>query len=166
MMPAACALLGLSLTMAGCGTGNASSLGSPQATPRAAPVGTTTAPPPSAPSPVTGVVADCTSAPPYRLSIRPSAIALACADNGWGVEDMTWTSWTASAAAGHGMFWDKLCQPSCAAGKIGTYPVAVTLSFVKASPRGPWFSHLAISWEAAKPPNQAPDSFPLTPPRS
>ena len=166
MMPAACALLGLSLTMAGCGTGNASSLGSPQATPKAAPVGTTTAPPPSAPSPVTGVVADCTSALPYRLSIRPSAIALACADNGWGVEDMTWTSWTASAAAGHGLFWDKLCQPSCAAGKIGTYPVAVTLSAVKASPRGPWFSHLAISWEAAKPPRPAPDSFPLTPPRS
>jgi hypothetical protein len=164
MMPAACALLGLSLTMAGCGAGNASSLGSPQATPKAAPASTTTTPP--APFAVTRVVADCTSALPYRLSLRPAAIALACADNGWGVEDMTWTSWTASVATGHGMFWDKLCEPSCAAGKIGTYPVAVTLSAAKTSPRGQWFSLLTVTWEAAKPPRPAPGSFRLTPPRT
>ena len=35
------------------------------------------------------------------------------------------------------MFWDKLCEPSCAHGKIGTYPVAVMFSAVKTSSQGP-----------------------------
>ena len=64
------------------------------------------------------------------------------------------------------MFWDKLCEPSCAAGKIGTYPVTVRLSAVKASARGPWFSRLTLTWPGARPPRPAPDSFRLTPPLS
>jgi hypothetical protein len=147
MTPAIGALLGLSLTTAACGAGNASS-------------------PPSTPRPPPGVVADYTSALPHRLSIRPPAITLACADNGWGVEDVTWTGWTTSAATGHGMFWDKLCEPSCASGKIGTYPVAVKLSAVKTSARGLWFSRLTLTWEATRPPRPAPDSFLLMPPRT
>ncbi len=138
-----CALLGLGLVTAGCGA-------------RVAPARAATPPPP-------GVTADCGTAPPHRLSIQPSGITLACADNGWGVEDMTWTSWTALAAVGHGLFWDKLCQPSCAAGKIGTYPVAIRLSAVKIAGQG-WFSRLTLTWTASRPPQRVPDSFPLSPP--
>jgi hypothetical protein len=61
------------------------------------------------------------------------------------------------------MFWDKLCQPSCAAGKIGTYPVAVRLSAVKTTGPGPWFSRLTLTWEAIRPPRPVPDSFRLAP---
>jgi hypothetical protein len=140
-----CALLGLSLATAGCA---------------AARGGT------AAVSPLPRVAADCASASPHRLSTRPSSITLACADNGWGVQDLTWTSWTSSAAAGHGRFWDKLCQPSCAAGTIGSYPVTVRLSAVETSARGPWFSRLTLTWRGARPPRPAPDSFRLTPPLS
>jgi hypothetical protein len=155
--PALCALLGLSLIMAGCGAGSASTAVSPNSVSKAARTAT---------SPRPGVIADCGSAPPHRLTIRPSGITLACADNGWGVQDLTWTSWTPSAAAGHGMFWDKLCQPNCATGKIGTYPVAVRLSAVKTTGQRPWFSQLTLTWEANRPPRPAPDSFRLTPPSS
>jgi len=115
--------------------------------------------------PVPRVLADCVSAPPHRLSVRPASIALACADNGWGVESVTWTGWMASAAMGQGTFWEKLCQPNCASGKIGTYPVLVTLSVVKTSSQGPWFSRLTVTWRATQPPNPTPDSFPLMPPQ-
>jgi hypothetical protein len=82
--------------------------GAPVASPTttAAPSSVTTPPPsatspaspaPSAALPVPGVVADCIRAP-QLLSIRPAGITLACADNGLGVEHMTWTSWTTSAA--------------------------------------------------------------------
>jgi hypothetical protein len=154
--PALCALLGLSLIMAGCGAGSASTAVSPNSVSKAAPTRTATSFRP-------GVIADCGSAPPHRLSIRPSSITLACADNGWGIQDLTWTSWTPSAATGHGMFWDKLCQPSCAAGQIGTYPVAVRLSAVKTTGQRPWFSQLTLTWEANRPPRSVPDSFRLPP---
>lgn len=185
MTTAVCALLGLSLTTAACGAGNASTAASPHAAPKGTLASTTTppgsshptamtqatTPPPSissasSPLPLPGVIADCTSPPPYRLSTRPSAITLACADDGLGVEEMTWTSWTTSAATGHGTFWEKLCKPSCATGKIGTYPVAVRVSAVKTSSQGPWFSRLTVTWEATRPPSPVPDSLLLTPPRN
>lgn len=111
-----------------------------------------------------GVVAGCTSAPPHRPSIRPGGIALACADDGFGVQNMTWHSWTSSAATGQGRFWAKLCRPSCAEGKIGRYPVAVRLSAVRSSPAGPWFSRLTVSWPGRRPPGRTPGSFPLARP--
>jgi len=89
---------------------------------------------------------------------------VACADDGLGVEDMTWNDWTASAAAGQGRLWEKLCQPNCAEGKIGTYPVAVALSAVRSSSSGPWFSRLTVAWKGRRPPGTLPGSFPLTRP--
>jgi hypothetical protein len=110
------------------------------------------------------VVANCTSAPPYRLSVRPGSVTLACADDGLGVEDMTWASWSSSAATGQGRFWEKLCQPNCAEGKTGTYPVTVTLSVVKSSASGAWFSRLSVTWQGQRPPGTIPGSFALTQP--
>jgi hypothetical protein len=161
MALAICSLLGSSLALAACGASNAT----------AAPSSVTTPPPPatsqaspahSTSRPVPGVVADCLRTP-HQLSIQPAGITLACADNGLGVENMTWTSWTTSAATGMGTLWEKLCKPNCAVGQIGTYPVAVTLSAVKASSQGPWFSRLTVTWEANRPPSETPYSF-LTPP--
>src|SRR5580704_3089798 len=122
----ACAVLSLTVAASACGSDHASSAADTHAASRASTA--------SAASP--GVVAGCTSAPPYRLSVRPGSVTLACADDGLGVEDMTWGSWSSSAAAGQGRFWEKLCQPNCAEGKTGTYPVTVTLSAVKSSASG------------------------------
>ena len=98
------------------------------------------------------------------LSVRPASIALACADNGLGVEKMAWTSWTASAAGGRGTFWEKLCQPNCADGKTGYYPVTVALSAVKTSPQGRWFRTLTVTWVGTRPPASTPDRYELTRP--
>ena len=107
------------------------------------------------------MVADCASAEPYSLSREPASITLACGDAGIGVQDLAWTSWTASLATGQGVLWENECVPtaSCGANKLSHYPVAVTLSAVKASAEGPWFSRLTVTWKDGRPPNQTPDTF-------
>jgi len=110
---------------------------------------------PSTAPALAGVVAGCTIAAPHDLSVRPGGITLACAGNGSGVEGVTWTSWSAAAAAGHGTFRDRLCPPSRADAKIGSYPVAVALSVVTTPAQGPWFSCLAVTWVGARPPGAA-----------
>ena len=111
------------------------------------------------------VVANCAAAP-YSLSREPLSITLACADAGIGVRDMLWMSWTPTTATGSGLLWEKLCVPDCATGKIGYYPVDVTLSAVRSSAKGHWFSELRVSWQGNRPPNQTPDAFTLMPPVS
>jgi hypothetical protein len=179
--PAIFALLSLTATVSACGSDHAgtaadagatsrTSTTTPGTTPPSSP--TTTAPATLPPATSTAsvatvlprVVADCTSAPPYRLSTRPGTITLACADDGLGVQDMTWGTWAASAATGQGKLWEKLCVPNCAEGKTGTYPVAVTLSAVRSSASGPWFSRLRVTWEGQRPPGTTPSSFPLPKP--
>jgi hypothetical protein len=192
---AACASLGLAVTLTACGQNAAASpplkthppsakssakvLASPStavttpaspqpASPQPAP-SQPVSPAPVPPAPATGpqlpgVVADCNSS--LRLSVEPAIISLACADYGWGVERMTWASWSGTIATGEGTFWEKLCQPNCAEGKIGTYPVSVTLSAVKASPHGRWFSRLTVTWPGARPPGIIPPGFSLMPPAS
>jgi hypothetical protein len=98
------------------------------------------------------------------LSTRPTEIVLACADNGIGVEHMTWSNWDGTTATGQGLLWENLCQPNCATGKIATYPAAVTLSGVKASAQGPYFSSLAVTWQGNRPPNSTPETWSLMPP--
>ena len=117
---------------------------------------------------VVGVVANCDDAEPHPLSRRPSSIVLACADAGIGVQDLTWTGWKPASATGRGVFWENECVPtaSCGSAQFSRYPVTVTLSAVKASTDGPWFSRLTVTWEAGRPANQTPDSFTLTPPGS
>jgi len=113
-----------------------------------------------------GVVADCAGAAPFLLSKEPSSIILTCADSGIGIQDLEWTSWSASTAAGTGLLWENLCTPSCADGTYGHYPVAVTLTVVKDSAKGEWFSRLSLSWEGSRPGNQTPDSYALMQPSS
>lgn len=90
------------------------------------------------------------------------------AGSGIGVQDLTWTGWNASSATGRGVFRENECVPtaSCGPAQFSRYPVMVTLSAVKASADGRWFSRLTVTWAAARPPNQTPDSFTLTPPGS
>jgi hypothetical protein len=128
----------------------------------AAPAGPAGTPPPAATALAdVGVVAECDDAPPHPLSREPSVIILACADAGIGVQDLTWTSWTASSATGHGVLWENECVPtaSCGENKFSHYPVGVTLSGVKASATGRWFSHLTVTWKDGRPPNATPDTF-------
>jgi hypothetical protein len=113
-----------------------------------------------------GVVADCAGPAPFLLSREPASIILACADSGIGIQDLNWTSWTASTATGSGLLWENLCTPSCADGAYGHYPVTVTLTTVADSAKGAWFSRLALTWDGSRPANQTPDSYQLMRPTS
>jgi hypothetical protein len=148
---------------------------SPSASPKASPPGSqqaspperTQASPPVGPTPaaLTRVVANCSVAP-GTLTVRPKGILIACADGNLGVERMSWDRWGASSATGRGTLYENQCKPNCAEGKFASYPVAVTLSKVKASSQGEWFSLLTVTWEGARPANATPDSFPLMAPRA
>lgn len=152
-----CVLLALALSTVACGTGHSTTSTAAGATSTR-----TTAP---ATSRLPGVV-DCTSESPLRLSVRPSSIALACADDGIGVEKLTWTTWTATTATGQGTLWEHVCVPSCVASRTyAHYPVTVTLSAVKSAGQKTWFSLLTVRW-MSRPPALLPSSFGLESPAS
>jgi hypothetical protein len=53
---------------------------------------------------------------------------LTCADGGWSLQEITWTSWTETVAEGTGTFRENLCKPDCADGEIVQAKVKVKLS--------------------------------------
>jgi hypothetical protein len=86
---------------------------------------------------------------------------VACADNGNGVEDFVWTTWTPSSASGTGKVWQKICTPDCANGTIGIYPVDVSLSDVEDTSMGPLFSQMTFVYQGTGPNGHTTDHFAL-----
>ena len=69
------------------------------------------------------VVLDCNNKP----EVKPGTIVLACADDGLSLTHLHWTRWTSHGAAGRGTFWENLCIPDCAAGRVVHMPARVIL---------------------------------------
>lgn len=62
-------------------------------------------------------------------SLEPSEIVLTCADYGWILEALNWSSWTASQATAIGTFVYNDCTPNCAEGNHHDVPgTQVTLT--------------------------------------
>jgi hypothetical protein len=57
----------------------------------------------------------------HHLQVRPRSIVFACADGGFYVRRLTWSSWDRDRAVGRGVFHQNSCRPSCAE---GTFHVA------------------------------------------
>ena len=76
---------------------------------------------------------------------RPMKIVLACADYNSYVDKLSWSSWTASAATGHGTLVENECTPSCAAGKFYSYRVVVQLSKVVTTRYGLLFTAYKVT---------------------
>lgn len=76
------------------------------------------------------VYANCTLPPAeQKPTVEPTEIVMACADNGFGIGELRWATWTANSATGSGTTWYKDCKPDCADGKIVQTPnVHVTLT--------------------------------------
>jgi hypothetical protein len=70
----------------------------------------------------------------YSEHFKPKKIVIACGDAGICLGKLKWSSWTGSSAKGTGVYRQNECTPDCAAGKIKSYPVKVTLSKVKTCP--------------------------------
>jgi hypothetical protein len=109
-----------------------------------------------------GVLANCTApAPQQHLSVEPSSITVACADNGIGAEDLTWSTWSAAGATAAGEVWENDCTPSCATGMIKLYPASITLSDVRPSRDGPTFTAMTAAYRGPEPNGRATDTFGL-----
>ena len=59
---------------------------------------------------------------------KPNVITLTCADGGLYVDEITWTTWSKTGATGTGIFYENLCEPSCAEGEQVSAPVKITLT--------------------------------------
>ncbi len=59
---------------------------------------------------------------------KPEAITLTCADGGLYVDKIQWESWSQNGATGTGIFYENLCEPSCAEGKQVSEEVKIKLS--------------------------------------
>ena len=66
---------------------------------------------------------DCESA-----EYKPESITLTCADGGWSIQAITWSTWTEKGAEGTGTWRENLCKPNCADGEIVEAKVQVRLS--------------------------------------
>ena len=108
-----------------------------------------------------GVLADCTNPPPQTLEVEPSTITLACADDGIGAQDLTWTTWTSTGASGSGTVWENDCTPDCASGTFHDFPATIALSDVRSSPDGPAFSVLTAIYSGAEPNGLPTETFQL-----
>jgi hypothetical protein len=53
--------------------------------------------------------------------VKPSKIVIACADGGFYATGLRWSTWTASAARGHGTAHQNDCNPACFDGHFHTY---------------------------------------------
>jgi hypothetical protein len=80
---------------------------------------------------------------------RPSTYTLSCADANAEWADMTWSSWSAHVAFGHGILRQNNCTPNCAAGTFVNYRATVTLSKVVTTNKyGALFSKAVFHYSA------------------
>jgi hypothetical protein len=59
--------------------------------------------------------------------VRPRSIVFACADGGFYVRRLTWSSWRRFRASGRGVFHQNDCRPNCAEGTFHTAAGSIEL---------------------------------------
>jgi len=74
-------------------------------------------------SPATYVTDDC-----YHVRVRPDSIMFACADAGYTVTRLDWSTWRARTAVGRGVFHLNDCDPDCADGTYHRRRGQITMS--------------------------------------
>lgn len=75
---------------------------------------------------------DCSRKP----VVQPKVVTLACADAGFYIENISWTGWGASFAAGYGDGKINDCKPNCAAGHFRAYPMLLIATGSQTCPNG------------------------------
>jgi hypothetical protein len=59
---------------------------------------------------------------------KPEAITLTCASGGLYIDKIQWDTWSQKGATGTAIFYQNLCEPSCAEGKQVSEEVNIRLS--------------------------------------
>jgi hypothetical protein len=72
--------------------------------------------------------------------VRPATFILACADVNSYIGHISWKSWGARSAHGHGTLETNNCQPNCATGSFAASPTTITLKKPIATNHGLLFS--------------------------
>jgi hypothetical protein len=75
------------------------------------------------------VLADC-----KKAELQPASIVVTCADAGFALEDLEWSSWGGKAAIGQGTAAVNDCKPDCASGEVKDYDASVELSDIQDCP--------------------------------
>ena len=71
---------------------------------------------PAAAAPARGLP-DCLGKP----QVQPHEVVFACADDGFGVDRLTWLTWGGARAVGVGSAYANDCKPTCVAGHVHRY---------------------------------------------
>jgi hypothetical protein len=91
-------------------------------------------------------VLTCTEHP----ATKPSTYVTSCADYGAGWTGVTWTTWNATSATGHGFLRQNDCTPDCAVGKFIKYRATIALSKVIASKKyGDLFTQAIVHYSVS-----------------
>lgn len=75
------------------------------------------------------VLADC-----EKAEVEPASIVVTCADAGFVLEDLEWTSWGGKTAKGEGTAAVNDCKPNCASGEVKDYDASVELADIQDCP--------------------------------
>ncbi|MHB8505392.1 MAG: hypothetical protein ACYDEN_06700 [Acidimicrobiales bacterium] len=96
-----------------------------------------------APKPVPPGVVDCHG----RVVRKPTNYVVTCADANVRWKDVTWSTWSATSAAGHGTLVENTCRPTCVAGRFISYPAEVSLGgVVVTAAHGKVFSRAMVTY--------------------
>jgi hypothetical protein len=71
-----------------------------------------------------------------RPIVQPSDIVLSCADGGFEIQNIRWTGWGESFAAGIGTGRVNDCTPNCANGQFHNYPMLLAVTGKQRCPDG------------------------------
>lgn len=96
------------------------------------------------------VVLNCSQKP----EVKPVDFTSACADNGFGVAKMHWTSWTSHLASGYGTVYENDNYPDHAEGRTYQVPALITLwgsASVKGHPAERTYTHMTAIYPGARP---------------
>lgn len=98
----------------------------------------------------THVVLNCSQKP----EVKPVDFTSACADNGFGVTNMHWTSWTSHLASGYGTVYENDNYPNHAEGRTYQVPALIMLwgsAPVKGHPAERTYTHMTAVYPGARP---------------
>jgi hypothetical protein len=66
-----------------------------------------------------------------KASARPKNLTLACGDGNTVLSGLRWSSFGGPSAQARGTLKMNTCEPNCAAGKVVSYPVAVSATAIR-----------------------------------
>jgi len=87
-----------------------------------------------------------------KPEVRPKDVTVACGDANFRVENIRWTGWGESFAAGMGTATVNDCEPNCAAGHFHNYPVVVIVNGKQTCPnRQPAYAKITYAFIGRSP---------------